>query len=186
MQLTLTPTVRALLKPCFAALVGLGVLAATAAPNPPGLHHAQGPRTRITMNAGTVFNLSPVFDGQGQPVFPWQHEVRGIVRVSNLGNCKVFFAVNINAGTAGHSFDLAGQMTITTAAGDKLESRVTGWATADPDAPGMYNLYYAVEIKDGTGQLKGAWGWGDVEGAFMFSGTPGGDDDPTDDLFCDG
>jgi len=186
MQLTLTPTVRTSLKTFLAALAGLGMLAASAAPNPPGLHYAQGPRTRITMNAGTVFNLN-AYDAEGNPLpYPWQHEVRGIVRVSNLGNCKVFFAVNINAGTAGHSFDLAGQMTVTTAAGDKLESKVTGWADADPHAPGMFNLYYGVEIKGGTGQLEGAGGWGDVEGAFMFSGTPGGDEDPTDDLFCGG
>ena len=141
MQLTLTPTVRTSLKTFLAALAGLGMLAASAAPNPPGLHYAQGPRTRITMNAGTVFNLN-AYDAEGNPLpHPWQHEVRGIVRVSNLGNCKVFFAVNINAGTAGHSFDLAGQMTVTTAAGDKLESKVTGWADADPHAPGMFNLY---------------------------------------------
>ena len=137
------------------------------------------------MNAGTVFNLN-AYDAEGNPLpYPWQHEVRGIVRVSNLGNCKVFFAVNINAGTGGHSFDLVGQMTITTGAGDKLESEVRGWADADPDAAGMFNLHYDVEIKSGTGQLDGAQGWGDVEGAFMFSGDPDGDD-PTDDRFCEG
>ena len=27
-------------------------------------------------NAGTAFNLTPVFDSEGNPVFPWRHEVR--------------------------------------------------------------------------------------------------------------
>jgi len=137
------------------------------------------------MSAGTVFNLSPVYDG-GLPVYPWPHEVRGIVRVSSLGNCKVFFAVSMNAGQGGHLFHLSGQMTITTAAGHKLESSVIGWADPDPAAPGMFNLHYDVEIMGGTGQFEGARGRGDVEGAFVLSGEPGGDADPTDDRFCDG
>lgn len=29
--------------------------------------------TPVTITAGTVFNLAPVFDNQGAPVFPWLH-----------------------------------------------------------------------------------------------------------------
>ena len=186
MQLKLIPTVRSAFKPGLAALVGLAVFTATAAPTPAALHGLRGARTRVTMNAGTVFKVDDAYDANGNPVFPWPHEVRGIVRVSKLGTCKVSFAVSINAGQNGHLFHLDGQMTLTAAAGDKLESHVVGFADPDPAAPGMFDLHYDVEITGGTGQFAGARGWGDVKGAFMFSGDPGADADPTDDRFCDG
>ncbi len=140
-------------------------------------------KTRMTINAGTAFNLSPVFDASGKPVFPWTHEVRGVVQVSNLGNATAFFAVQINAGSAcegGHVFCLSGTMKITTLSGDELDAEVAGWA--DPDSndlkstPSMYLLHYNVTITGGTGKLQGATGQGDIDGAFNFCGG---------DCFCE-
>jgi hypothetical protein len=121
---------------------------------------------------------------------PWGHQVRGIAQVAGLGNCNVFFDVTIHPGTDGHVFDLLGGLTITTLAGDKLSADVVGWADPDPNDPKPnpthFNLYYRTKILGGTGQLAGARGGGDITGAFMFSGNPGEDADPTDDRFCDG
>ena len=150
--------------------------------------------TKVTIKAGTAFNLSPVFDTNGAPVFPWQHEVRGIVQVSHLGNGTVAFKVGIDSGAAcagGHNFCLSGTMTITTLAGDKLEANVVGWAQADPNdpkqTPSMYSLYYAVTITGGTGKLAGARGQGEVTGAFNFTEPfdPKDLGDPNNS-FCDG
>ena len=148
--------------------------------------------TQITMSAGTVFNLAPVFDSQGAPVFPWLHEVRGLVQVSNLGNAIVGFNVSIHGGNAcegNHAFCLSGTMTITTLAGEKLHANVVGWADADPNdskpSPSMYLLHYDTTITGGTGKLAGASGHGVVTGAFMFSDTDATDDpDHSDNTFC--
>ncbi|MBE7501656.1 MAG: hypothetical protein HS113_15400 [Verrucomicrobiales bacterium] len=148
--------------------------------------------TPVTITAGTVFNLAPVFDDQGNPVFPWLHEVRGLVQVSSLGNCVVGFHVSINGGNAcegNHAFCLSGTMTITTLAGDKLLANVVGWADPDPKDPkpnpSMYLLHYDATITGGTGTLAGAGGQGIVTGAFMFSDTDDTDDpDHSDNVFC--
>jgi len=151
-------------------------------------HAKRANHRHMKINAGTVFNLAPVFDANGNPVFPWFHEVRGVVQVSNLGNCKVVFHVTINAGTDGHANDLEGTMTITTLAGDKLETSVVGWGNPDPKDPSgrMFTLHYDVTVTGGTGKLEGARGFGEINGAFMFSGNPGEDADTSDDRFCDG
>jgi hypothetical protein len=134
-------------------------------------------------NAGTAFNLAPVFDQGGNPVFPWLHEVRGLVQLSNLGNSTAHFNVRIDAGTAcegGHVFCLSGTMTITTLAGDELYADVVGWADPDPNDPkqpaSMNTLHYDVTITGGTGRLQDAYGRGEIDGAFFFCGT---------DCFCD-
>ncbi len=171
------------------ALGAAVILAFTAAPS----HAADPPvETPVTITAGTVFNLTPVFDTNGAPVFPWLHEVRGIVQVSNLGNCVVGFNVSINGGSAcagNHAFCLSGTMTITTLAGEKLNADVVGWADPDPQDPkanpSMYLLHYDVAITGGTGKLAGAGGQGVVTGAFMFSDTDASDDaDHSDNVFC--
>jgi hypothetical protein len=141
----------------------------------------------MTINAGTVFNL----DASGP--MPWHHEVRGVAQVSNLGNCKAFFEVFISDGSAcagGRLFCLSGKLTLTTLAGDQLEADIVGWADPDPNdpkpAPTMFKLHYDVTVTGGTGALAGARGWGDIDGAFLFVGPHGpDDDDPTDDGFCD-
>lgn len=131
----------------------------------------------MRISAGTVFNLAPVFDTNGAPVFPWPHEVRGVVQVSNLGNCTVLFKVQIDAGTVcqgGHANCLAGTMTITTLAGDELQTHVTGWGDPDPNDPArpqnMNSLHYDVTITGGTGKLDGAKGQGVINGVFNFCG----------------
>jgi len=135
------------------------------------------------MNAGTAFNLTPVFDASGNPVFPWHHEVRGVVQVSNLGNATASFRIVINSGSTcegGHQFCLSGTMTITTLVGDELQGEVTGWGDPDPDDPkqpaSMNLLHYDVTITGGTGKLQGAAGAGEINGVFSFCG---------DNCFCD-
>ncbi len=146
------------------------------------------PRAKTTTsamkgNAGTAFNLTPLWDAGGNPVFPWNHEVRGVVQLSNLGNCTARFAVKIDAGTAcegRHYFCIAGTLTITTLAGDELHADVAGWADADPKdpkpTPSMNLLHYDVTITGGTGSLQNARGSGEINGAFFFCGA---------DCFCD-
>lgn len=154
--------------------------------------NAAPPGTPVTIKAGTVFNLSPVFDTNGAAVYPWQHEVRGIVQVSNLGNCVVGFNVSINGGSAcegNHLFCLSGTMTVTTLGGDRVQANVVGWADPDPSDkkpnPSMYILHYDATITGGTGKLAGSSGQGMVEGAFMFSDTDATDDtDNSDNTFC--
>jgi hypothetical protein len=140
-------------------------------------------KARMTINAGTVFNLSPVFDPSGNPVFPWSHEVRGVVQISNLGNAIASFAVQINAGSdcaGGRAFCLSGTMKITTLAGDELNTEVVGWADPDPNdlqaSPSMYLFHYDVTVTGGTGKLQGATGQGEINGAFNFCGG---------DCFCE-
>jgi hypothetical protein len=136
------------------------------------------------MSAGTVFNLNN-YDPEKKVYlpYPWKHQVHGIVQVSDYGNCRVFFDVSINDGAdcaGGHLFCLSGSMTVTTLAGDKLETKVLGWADPDPNDPtgSMFLLHYDVEItKEGTGVFAGARGFGNVEGAFSFSGP---------ERFCEG
>lgn len=148
--------------------------------------------TPVTITAGTVFNLAPVFDSQGAPIFPWLHEVRGLGQVSSLGNAIVGFNVSIHGGNAcagTHAFCLSGTMTLTTLTGDKLNANVVGWADADPKdpkpSPSMFLLHYDATITGGTGKLAGAGGQGVVTGAFMFSDTDATDDpDPSDNVFC--
>jgi hypothetical protein len=137
----------------------------------------------MTINAGTVWKLDPNF----------HHEVRGVVQVSNLGNCKVFFAVDPAPCAAGdqHFLCIAGTMVITTLAGDKLFTNVAGWIDPDPDdpkqSPTMFKLHYDVTITGGTGQLAGVHGWGEINGVALSAGPDGPEDtDPTDDRFCDG
>lgn len=181
-----TPNSQKWLSTCIAALAGLSLLSAAANSTAADLNGEQVKQGRVTMIAGTVFNL----DSSGP--MPWKHQVRGIAQVSNLGNCRVFFDVSINPGSGckgKHLFCLSGTMTVTTLAGDKLESEVVGWADPDPkDTKGtMYKLHYDVEIKSGAGKLAGARGAGQVEGAFMFAGPDSPQDtDWTDDRFCDG
>ncbi|MBX3747112.1 MAG: hypothetical protein KF833_17535 [Verrucomicrobiae bacterium] len=167
----------------LAVLAGFTLLAAPAG-SPHADLHGQG-KARMTINAGTVFNL----DASGP--LPWNHEVRGVLQVSNLGNCRGHFAITISAGTGGRAFDLAGTMTLTTLAGDKLVASVVGWADPDPNdlkpAPTTFILHYDATITGGTGALTGARGHGRIDGAFIFSGPDGPDDtDPTDDRFCEG
>ena len=192
MQLRGSPTVR---KPFTHGGVVLAAFAVCAASSLPARAAEGDPppvQTPVTISAGTVFNLAPVFDDKGNPVFPWLHEVRGIVQASNLGNCVVGFNVSINGGTAcagNHAFCLSGTMTITTLAGDKLLANVVGWADADPKdpkpTPSMYILHYDATITGGTGKLTGAGGQGVVAGAFMFSDTDDTDDpDHADNTFC--
>jgi hypothetical protein len=153
----------------------------------------RGKKTRISMSAGTVFNLN-AYDASGNPLpMPWKHQVRGIAQVSNLGNCRVVFDVSINPGSeckGKHLFCLSGTLILTTLAGDRLEAEVVGWADPDPKdpmaSPTMFKLHYDATITGGTGKLAEARGGGAVEGAFMFSADPGGDEDFTDDRFCDG
>jgi hypothetical protein len=166
-----------------AALAGLLVPEALAE-SPDAYRKHPGAITRMTMNAGTTFTAP---DANGR------HEVRGVVQVSNLGNCKVFFEVNISPGTAGeHLFNAVGEMTITTLAGDKLQADVLGWADPDPNdlkptGPTTFKLHYDVRIKGGTGKLAGALGKGRIDGVFVFPGPDSPEDmDPTDDRFCDG
>jgi hypothetical protein len=128
--------------------------------------HGKGPKTQISITAGTVFNL----DASGP--LPWSHQVRGIAQVSNLGNCKVFFAVQIFDGSTpvapdypgGHLFRFSETMAIITMTGDELQANVEGWADPDPNDPTgcMYTLYYGVTITGGKGKLSGATGAGDV------------------------
>lgn len=152
-----------------------------------------GPQTNgtaVTITAGTVFNVAMVFDTNGTPIFPWKHEVRGIVQVSTLGNCLVGFQVNLTNGKdcGGHYLCAAGTMTITTLAGDKLEAQVVGWGDVDPNDPkanpNMFLLYYDTTITGGTGQLAGSSGHGTITGAFAFFGK----DKPeaSDNVFCSG
>jgi hypothetical protein len=148
----------------------------------------KGTKTRMSINAGTVFNLN------ANGPLPWSHQVRGIVQVSNLGNCKVFFAVKIHDGSiplapaypGGHLFRLSGTMAIMTMTGDELQANVEGWADPDPADPtgSMFTLYYGVTITGGTGKLAGASGTGDVDGAFLFANSDPNDD--RDDAFCAG
>lgn len=187
MQL-IPPRIQFTWKP-VAALAAAAVLVFT---SPPSRAADPPVETAVTITAGTVFNLSPVFDTNGAPVFPWLHEVRGIVQVSNLGNCVVGFTVSINGGNAcagSHAFCLSGTMTITTLAGDKLNADVLGWADPDPQDPkanpSMYLLHYDTTITGGTGKLAGAGGQGVVTGAFMFSDMDATDDpDHSDNVFC--
>lgn len=181
-------TVRNLVRTAVATLAGLGLLNASASPVAGNQAEAGQLRGRMTINAGTVFNL----DASGP--LPWHHEVRGIVQVSNLGNCKGFFDVFIHDGgscAGGHLFCLTGKMTITTLAGDRLEADIVGWADPDPNdlkpsGPTMFKLHYDVTLTGGTGSLTGASGGGEINGAFLFQGPDGaGDTDPTDDRFCD-
>jgi hypothetical protein len=188
-----TSNTRTWLPRCVAALAGLGLLATSLNALAAGTGEIRFQKTRVAMSAGTVFDLNNL-DAEGKLLpFPWKHQVRGIAQVSNLGNCRVFFDVSINPGSdckGKHLFCLSGTMTVTTLAGDKLETEVVGWADPDPKDPKpnptMFKLHYDVTITGGTGKLAGARGLGDVEGAFMFAGAPGGDADPTDDLFCEG
>jgi hypothetical protein len=142
-----------------------------------GTQKQNSSKARMVINAGTAFNLTPA------PAFPWHHEVRGVVQVSNLGNATVRFAVQIDGGNAcagGHLFCLSGKMTITTLAGDELEADVVGWADPDPNdpnaTPSMYLLHYDATITGGSGGLQGASGTGEINGAFNFCGG---------DCFCD-
>jgi hypothetical protein len=169
-------------KTC-AALSGVFVLAASAGPGDAGFDPSKRNRTRMTINAGTVWKLDANF----------HHEVRGVVQVSNLGNCKVFFEVDPTPCASGdeHFLCIAGTMTITTLAGDKLYTAVAGWIDPDPDdpkeVPTMFKLHYNVTITGGTGELVGARGRGEINGIAMFAGPDGPEDtDPTDDRFCDG
>ena len=77
-------------------------------------------------------------------------------------------------------FCLSGTMTITTLAGDQLQTEVTGWGDPDPNdlkQPASMNLlHYDVVVTGGTGKLKGAKGGGEINGVFYFCG---------DDCFCD-
>ncbi len=173
----------------IATLTSFGLLAASANL----IRAADGAptgETNLTITAGTVFNVSMVFDTNGNPVFPWKHEVRGIVQVSTLGNCLVGFQVNLTNGKdcGGHYLCAAGTMTITTLAGDKLETQVVGWADVDPNDPkanpNMFLLHYDATITGGTGKLAGSSGQGIINGAFAFFGT----DNPeaSDNVFCNG
>jgi hypothetical protein len=138
----------------------------------------------MTINAGTTFNFDP---NTGH------HEVRGIAQVSNLGNCKVYFDVNVTPCSSGdeHFLCVAGTMTITTLGNDKLLTAVVGWLDFDPNdpkiPPTMGKFHYDVTVTGGTGGLAGARGHGEINGAAMFVGPDGPDDpDPTDDGFCEG
>lgn len=192
MQVAQKSTAASFLKSRVTAWGAVGLLTALAASGWAAEGDAPPAGTRVTISAGTVFNLSPVFDTNGGPVYPWQHEVRGIVQVSNLGNCVVGFNVSINGGSAcegNHLFCLSGTMTITTLGGDKLHANVVGWADPDPNdkkpSPSMYLLHYDTTITGGTGKLAGSSGQGVVGGAFMFSDTDATDDtDPSDNTFC--
>lgn len=176
-------TTRTFLKTCAAALAGTSALSAAADPAPACEPVPKGKPIRLTINAGTVFNLNAI----GNP--PWSHQVRGMAQVSHLGNCKVSFQATILSGTQGHQFDLVGTMTITTLAGDQLLAGVVGWADPDPDDPSQatYRLYYDVTIQGGTGKLQGAKGTGEIKGVFAFflPYDPEHPDDPNT-LFCDG
>lgn len=182
-----------MLNTCIATLALLGIMA-TAPDSNAGPPARGAKKQKLTMSAGTVFNLN-AYDANGNPLpFPWKHQVRGIAQVADLGNCKVFFDVSINPGSAcsgGHAFCLSGTLTVTTLAGDKLESELVGWADPDPKdpkaSPTMFLLHYDVVFTGGTGRLADAHGTGDIDGIFMFAGPDGeGDTDPTDDVFCDG
>jgi hypothetical protein len=154
------------------------LLLAASAPSLRADDHGENKYLRnMKINAGTVFNFHP------GPTFPWPHEVRGVVQVSNLGNCTVQFNVNIDAGTkckGGHAYCLYGTMTITTLAGDELQAVVTGWGDPDPKDPkqpaSMNLLHYDVAITGGTGKLQGARGGGEINGVFYFCG---------ENCFCD-
>jgi len=196
MQIIQKPSPRTMLKTGAATLALLGVLATSlnSMAGGPDEPTRGAKKHRLTMSAGTVFNLN-AYDANGNPLpFPWKHQVRGIAQVSNLGNCKVFFDVSINPGSecsGGHAFCLSGTLTVTTLAGDKLESELVGWADPDPKdpkaSPTMFLLHYDVAFAGGTGKLAGARGLGDIDGIFMFAGPDGAaDTDPTDDRFCDG
>lgn len=186
------PTLRLSGKTWATALAIGTLLTAAASAGPADRDHPQFTKTRLTINAGTAFNL----DSSGP--LPWSHQVRGIVQVSNLGNCKVFFAVQIHDGSVpvpkvypgGHLFRLAGKMTIMTLAGEEIEATVEGWADPDPADPKgkMFTLYYAVTFEGGTGQFAGARGGGDATGAFLLAGPDddSSDTDDRDDVFCDG
>jgi hypothetical protein len=177
MRLVQIPTVRNRFITCAAALAGLLLLTASVGAAPSWADSAKATKTRMSIDAGTVFNLDTSVP------MPWHHQVRGLAQVSNLGNCKVSFDVFINAGATcdgGHVFCLSGEMTITTLTGDALQCVVAGWADPDPKdpktSPSMFILHYDVAVKAGTGSLMGAVGAGDIEGAFLFS----------DDPFCTG
>jgi hypothetical protein len=190
---TVMKSVSTMLKTSVVTLTLLGLM--TASPDSTAGASGRGvKKQKLTMSAGTVFNLN-AYDANGNPLpFPWKHQVRGIAQVSSLGNCKVFFDVSINPGSecsGGHAFCLSGTLTVTTLAGDKLIAELAGWADPDPKDPkgAMYLLHYDVGFTDGTGKLEGARGVGDIKGIFMFAGpdpAPAVDTDPTDDVFCDG
>ncbi|MHC1769807.1 MAG: hypothetical protein AB9869_36920 [Verrucomicrobiia bacterium] len=192
MQITQQVNTHKPLKFRIAQWAVIGALAALPAPAWSAEGDPQPTETHVTIKAGTVFVVTTAFDANGVPIFPWPHEVRGIVQVSNLGNCHVGFNVSINGGSAcegNHLFCLAGTMTITTLEGDKLFSNVVGWADPDPNDkranPSMYVLHYDATITGGTGKLAGSSGQGLVGGAFMFSDTDATDDtDNSDNAFC--
>lgn len=167
--------------------LSLAALTAWAALSPDHIQANHGqPRPviqgRMKINAGTVFNLDANL----------HHEVRGIAQVSNLGNCRVYFDVNLFPCASGEHFLCAvGTMTLTTLAGDKLHTEVVGWIDFDPNdpkvPPSVGNFHYDVTVKGGTGKLAEARGRGEINGAAMFVGPDGPEDaDPTDDGFCDG
>jgi hypothetical protein len=170
-------------KTCLSAVAALGLLASSSAQAWAGHGDDHNDNSNMRINAGTAFNFAPAFDKKiGNPIFPWSHEVRGVVQVSNLGNGTVHFNVSINSGAGcagGHMFCLSGTMTITTLAGDELQTEVTGWADPDPNdsmKPASINLlHYDVIITGGTGKLQGARGGGEINGVFFFCG---------DDCFC--
>jgi hypothetical protein len=98
MQTVRESSARGWLNTTAAVFIALGFLTAStgdeARPD-----HFRGNRSRMKMQAGTVFNLN------AGPTYPWSHQVRGLAEVSKLGNCKVFFDVLINAGVATWKFD---------------------------------------------------------------------------------
>ncbi|MBE7501162.1 MAG: hypothetical protein HS113_12805 [Verrucomicrobiales bacterium] len=185
MQLVEKTTAQNLYKTGVAAIAGLALLPVFADPPAgPDARPTISPAARKTINAGTVFR----FDFN-----TGQHEVRGIAQVSNLGNCRVYFDVIATpcGGDGQHFLCAEGTMTLTTLAGDKLETSVVGWLDFDPNdpkvPPSMGKFHYDVTVTGGTGKLAGARGHGAINGASMFVGPDGPDDtDPTDDGFCDG
>jgi hypothetical protein len=183
MQVTNHSRTNTLLRHLGKTLVAaVTVFALSQSTNQAGQPNSKTIKSSMKGNAGTAFNLAPVFDN-GNPVFPWPHEVRGLVQLSNLGNCTAHFQVKIDSGQiceGGHVFCLSGILTITTLAGDELHADVVGWADPDPNDPkqpaSMNTFHYDVTITGGTGRLQDAYGRGEIDGAFFFCGT---------DCFCD-
>jgi hypothetical protein len=178
------PTLRTLLKTGVAALAGLGVLAAGGNPTEESHHWRWEHRTRMTINAGTVFNL----DASGH------HEVRGIAQVPFKGtfdpivvsatpldatHVLLDFDVHILATQLGKArgpaygiLDLTtltyvGEATWAAPSGDTIVITFAG-QFVPTDTPGLFDNVETFEIVGGTGRFEGATGQGVAGGQFDF------------------
>jgi hypothetical protein len=117
----------------------------------------------IIGNAGTRFQLT---DENHDGIL--EHAVKGLVQLSQIGNCYVSFSVLVEPAPPGKPWKLTGTSQIITADQQSvLNLEVTGSVLPDDDTP-FGNFHYDAVIKSGTGRFEGAWGRADIDGAAMF------------------